>query len=82
VHNRLAGLLAERSLKVLGVVGAEKVAGDGLAAVLVYPLQDLVAGGVAQAREERDKLAAEAGVGLILEDDGVELTEGSDLEKS
>jgi hypothetical protein len=60
-------------------VGAEEVAGHGLATVLVYPLQHLVAGGVAETREQRDELPPDRGAGLVLEDDGVELREGADL---
>jgi hypothetical protein len=42
VHNRLARLLAKRILKVLAVVRPEVIARHGLAAVLVYPLEDLL----------------------------------------
>lgn len=41
MHDGLAGLLAEGVLEVLAIVGAQEVAGHGLAAVLVYPLEDL-----------------------------------------
>lgn len=51
VHDGLARLLAKGGLEVGAIVGAEVVAHHGLAAVLVYPLRHLVAGGVAQARE-------------------------------
>lgn len=58
---------------------AEVVAGDGLAAVLVDALEDLVAGGVAETGEEGDEFATEGGVGLVLEDDLVELGGVGDL---
>lgn len=41
MHDGLASLLAERLLEILSVVGPEEVSGDGLTAVLVYPLKDL-----------------------------------------
>lgn len=60
-------------------MGAEEVAGNGLAAVLVDALEDLVAGGVAETGEEGDELLAEGGVGGLLEDDLVELSGVGDL---
>lgn len=78
MHDGLARLLAKGGLEVAAVVGGEVVPGDGLAAVLVYPLGDLVAGGVAQAGEEGEELLAGGGGGLVLEDDGVELREPGD----
>lgn len=79
VHNSLARFLAKRILKVLAVVLAQEVARHGLAAVLVYPLQHLVAGRVPEAGEERDELLADGRGGLVLEDDRVELREAGDL---
>ena len=59
------------------VVG-EVIPHERLASVLVYPLQDFVCGGVAQAGEEGDE-ALEDGVGGVgPEDDGVELRGGGD----
>lgn len=79
VHDGLSGLLAEYVLELGAVVLAEEVPGNGLATVLVYPLQNLVSGGVSQTGEEGDELLAGAGVGLVAEDDGVELLEVVDL---
>lgn len=79
MHDRLARLLAERALKVLAVVSREVVARHGLAAIFVYPLQHLVAGGVPETGEQRDKLPPEWRGGLVLEDDSGELREGADL---
>ena len=79
VHDGLARLLAEGILKVLAVVGVEVVAGHGLAAVLVDALQHLVAGGVPEAGEQREELPRNRCVGLVLEDDGVEVRRGPDL---
>ena len=79
MHDGLARLLAKGRLKILAVVLGEHVARHGLAAILVYPLQDLVAGGVAQAGEEGEELAAKGGGGLVLEDDLVELAGVGDL---
>ena len=41
VQDGLAGLLAKSLLKVLSVVRAQVVPGHGLAAILVYPLENL-----------------------------------------
>lgn len=73
VHNGLASLLSKSALKVLAIVGSQVVAGNGLTAILVYSLRDLVAGGVTQTGEEGEELLADGGGGLVLEDDGVEL---------
>ena len=81
MHDGLARLLAERPLKVLAVVLREIVARHGLTAILVYPLQDLVTGGVAQAGEQREELAADGRAGLVLEDDLVELAGAGDLQQ-
>lgn len=81
MHNSLAGLGTEGLLKVLAVVLGEVVAGNGLATVLVYPLEDLVTRSVAETGEERDELAAKGSGGLVLEDDLVELSIVDDLER-
>jgi hypothetical protein len=79
VHDGLSGLLAEHVLELGAVVLTEEVPGNGLTTVLVYPLQNLVSGGVSQTGEEGDELLGGAGVGLVAEDDGVELLEVVDL---
>lgn len=79
MHDSLASLLAESALKVLAVVLGQEVPGDGLTAILVYSLEDLVAGGVSQTGEERNELAARCRVGGVLEDDLVELLDAGDL---
>lgn len=79
MHDSLARLLAERRLEILAIVRREVVAGNGLAAVLVDALQNLVARGIAQAGEERDKLAAGRSTGCVPEDDLVQLTSTRDL---
>ena len=63
VQDGLASLLAERSLKVLSIVFCEVVARNRLPTILVYPLENLVAGGVAQTREQRDELATKGSGG-------------------
>ena len=73
MHDGLARLLAKRVLKLVAIVGAQVVARHGLAAVLVYPLQHLVAGRIPEAGEQRDELPPERRRGLVLEDNGVEL---------
>lgn len=79
MHDGLAGLLAESILELGTVVLAKEVSSNGLTTILVYALKNLVSGGVSQAGEERDKLLANGGIGLILEDDSVELLDGVDL---
>lgn len=73
MHDSLASLLAKRILKVLAVVHAEPVTGDRLTSILVYALEDLVAGSVAKTGEEGEELATDGRRGLVLEDDLVEL---------
>lgn len=51
MHDSLARLLAKSILKVFSVVLAQVVARNGLSAILIYSLEHLVAGGVAQAGE-------------------------------
>ena len=63
VQDGLASLLAERSLKVFSVVLCEVVARNRLPTILVYPLENLVAGGVTQTWEQRDELAAKGSAG-------------------
>jgi hypothetical protein len=75
----LASLLAKRRLEVGAVVLCEVIAGYRLATVLVYPLQYLVAGGISQTGEKRDKLLAKACIGLVLEDDSIEFVDRVDL---
>jgi hypothetical protein len=79
VHDGLSSLLAEGLLELGAVVLAKVVASNGLTTILVYALEDLVSGGVAQTGEERDKLLANGSIGLVLEDDGVEFLEVVDL---
>jgi hypothetical protein len=73
VHDRLSGLLSKCLLEIGPVVLCEVIARNRLTAVLVYPLQNLVSGGISQAREERDELLAGTGIGFVPEDDGIEL---------
>lgn len=79
MHDSLACLLAKGGLKVLSVVLAQEVARNGLSAILVYSLKHLVAGGVTQTGEQRDKLSCEGCGGLVLEDDLVQLACASNL---
>lgn len=80
MHNCLPSLLPKGRFKVLSVVLRKVVSRDGLAAILVYPLEDLVAGGVPEARKEGNKFAAERNGGLILEDDAAEFAGAGDLQ--
>jgi hypothetical protein len=47
--------MAERPVERIAVVLCEEVSCEGLAAVLVHALEDLVCGSVAEAREEREE---------------------------
>jgi hypothetical protein len=69
VHNSLPGPPSERIVKVRAVVLGQVVPGERLAAVLVDALEDLVARGVAQPREERGEFAGERRGGVLLEND-------------
>lgn len=80
MHNGLAGLLAEGILKVGAIVLAKVVSRNRLTTVLVNALEDLVASGVSQTREQGDKLPADGCAGLVLEDDLVQLASTGDLE--
>lgn len=80
MHDGLASLLAEGILKILAVVLAQEVAGNGLSTILVDSLEHLVAGGVAQTGEQGDELLSGRGGGRILEDDLVQLAGIGNLE--
>ena len=79
MHDGLASLLSERRLEVLAVVLGEVVTGDGLAAIRVDSLEDLVAGGITQTGEQGEELSRKRGAGLVLEDDLVQLGCTGDL---
>lgn len=75
----LSGLWAEGAVERITVVAGDEIAGEWLTAVLVDTLRDLVTGSVAQSWEEGEELFAGRDVGLVLEDDLVELSSGVDL---
>lgn len=79
VHNSLPGPPSERIVKVRAVVLGQVVPGERLAAVLVDALEDLVARGVAQPREERGEFAGERCGGVLLENDLVQSAGRRDL---
>ena len=80
MEDGFSGFLAKGAFKVLAVVQGEVVARDGLAAVFVDALEDLVAGCVAEAGEEGDEFAAGGGAGFVFEDYGFELGGAGDLD--
>jgi uncharacterized protein YbjQ (UPF0145 family) len=80
VHDGFAGLLAEGVLKVCPIVFGEIITSNRLATVLVDTLEDLVAGGVSQAREERNELSSEGSGGLILKDNLIQLAGAGNLQ--
>ena len=79
VHDGLAGTLAESIVEVGTPVLSEVIASERLTTVLVDTLENLVPGGVTQTGEERGELAAERGVGVLLEDNLVQTGGGGNL---
>lgn len=79
VHDSLASLLSERRFEVLAIVLSQVIAGDGLTAILVDSLEDLVPSGVPKTWEERDELATESRIGGVPEDNAVQLARVGDL---
>jgi hypothetical protein len=53
----------------LRVVEGEVVANEWLAAILVYSLEDLVSGGIAETGEEGGELSDDGRRGIFFEDD-------------
>ena len=75
----LSGLWAEGAVEGITVVAGDQVAGEWLATILVDTLGDLVTGGVTESWEEGEELLSGRDVGLVLEDNLVELGSGVDL---
>lgn len=71
MHHCLSRAFAERPVEVIAVVQSEVVPRKRLASVFVYPLEDLIASGIAETGEKRGEFAAEGGGGFIFEDDFV-----------
>ena len=79
VHNGLAVTLAESTVEEVAVVLGQVVTHEGLTTVLVDALHDLVGSGIAETREEGEETSAERSSGLVLEDDGAELSDIGNL---
>lgn len=79
VHDGLAVAGAERAVEEAAVVLRQVVAHERLTTVLVNTLEDLVAGGVAETREESEEAADGGLAGGVLEDDLVEVGGAVDL---
>lgn len=79
VHDSLARLLSKGGLEVLAIMFAQEVPCHRLATVLVDSLEDLVARGVAQTGEEGEELSSEWRVGLVFEDDLVQVARIANL---
>jgi hypothetical protein len=79
VHDSLAVALAESRVEEVAVVLGQVVAHEGLTTIFVDTLQDLVASGIAEAREEREEAGTDGGSGLVLEDNRVELGDADNL---
>lgn len=75
----LSGLRAESAVERIAVVLGDEIAGEWLSTILVDTLRDLVTGGITQSWEEGEELLAGGDLGLVLEDDLVELGNGGDL---
>ena len=79
MHDGLAGTLAECVVKVGTVVLGQIVTGEGLTAVFVDTLKNLVTSGVTKTGEKRGELGAEGSGGVLLEDNLVQASSGGDL---
>lgn len=79
MHDGLSGTFSESSVKLFAVMPTQIISDERLAAELVDPLRDLVAGGITKTGEERKEFAADRRAGVVLEDDGIELGEAADL---
>lgn len=73
VHDGLAVALAECAVEAVTVVVREVVPYKGLSAKLVYSLEHLVCGSVAETGEERKETTTDRGVGRVPEDDLVKM---------
>lgn len=81
MHDSLSVALAECAIEAVSVVLCQVIPDERLAAILVDSLEDLVGRRIAETGEEREKAGGYRSVGLILEDDGVQLLSRSDLFK-
>ena len=81
MHDSLAIALAKGVVELVAVVLGQVVADKGLTAVLVHSLEDLVRSCVTETGEEREESSAGSCVGLVLEDDLVELGSVGDLDE-
>lgn len=73
MHDGLAVALAECAVEAVTVVVREVVPYKGLSAKLVYSLEHLVCGSVAETGEERKETTTDRGVGRVPEDDLVKM---------
>lgn len=72
MHHCLSRAFAEGPVEVVAVVQSEVIPRKRLATVLVYPLEDLIASGIAESGEEGGEFAAEGGGGFVFEDDFIQ----------
>jgi len=79
MEDGLAVAFAKGIVKLFSVVLREYIPSKRLASVLVYPLENLVCGGVSETREEREEAAGDGSIGSVFKDDLVELSSRSDL---
>lgn len=79
VQDGLACLLAESALEVFAIVGGQVVTRDGLTAVLVDSLRNLVSGSISQTREQGEELSSNRGSGMVLENDLVKFADVGNL---
>ena len=79
MHDCFASARTESGIELVAVVEGEIVAREGLAAVFVDSLEDLVASRVAETGEKRGEFPEGRGVGTVFEDYFVEAGEGGDF---
>jgi hypothetical protein len=79
IEDRLSCAFAEGLIEVLRVVEREVIANEGLTAVLVYSLEDFVAGGIAETGEEGGELSSDRRRGIFFKDNIVEGGDRGDL---
>lgn len=81
-HDGLSGTLTESILEGSSVVVGKVIASEWLTTVLIDTLENLVTGGVTESGEEGEELLSGGGVGVVLEDNGIELSSVGNLELS
>ena len=74
MHDGLTSTSSEGIVELIAVVQTQVIPHEWLTTVFVDPLQDLVAGGITESREQREELAAGSRCCIVLENDSIELS--------